>query len=134
MSSSQNCRTSLGESHKKSIQSHRTMFVLKSFNLMSNFHSSLQMIILESFSKLFPTIPPVIISMHLTLMDRKLIRHTSLLKVCSLLRLIILQLINILLAPTEVTLHDFIRMIWQLRIQSIIMLTRLFEDGKVNKQ
>ena len=43
-------------------------------------------------------------------------------------------LMNIVLAPTEVTLHDFIRMIWQLRIQSIIMLTRLFEDGKVNKQ
>lgn len=34
-------------------------------------------------------------------------------------------------APTETTLHDFIRMIWQLRIQSIIMVTRLFEDGKV---
>ncbi|UJR34076.1 hypothetical protein I4U23_021486 [Adineta vaga] len=33
-------------------------------------------------------------------------------------------------APTETTLHDFIRMIWQLRIQSIIMVTRLFEDGK----
>jgi protein tyrosine phosphatase len=39
-----------------------------------------------------------------------------------------------LVAPTDVTLHDFIRMIWQLRIQSIIMLTRLFEDGKVKKQ
>jgi protein tyrosine phosphatase len=39
-----------------------------------------------------------------------------------------------LLAPTDVTLHDFIRMIWQLRIQSIIMLTRLFEDGKVKKE
>jgi len=39
-----------------------------------------------------------------------------------------------LLAPTDVTLHDFIRMIWQLRIQSIIMLTRLFEDGKVKKK
>ena len=37
------------------------------------------------------------------------------------------------LAPMDVTLHDFIRMIWQLRIQSIIMLTRLFEDGKVKK-
>ncbi len=36
-----------------------------------------------------------------------------------------------LLAPTEMTLHDFIRMIWQSRIQSIVMLTRLFEDGKV---
>lgn len=35
------------------------------------------------------------------------------------------------LAPTDVTLHDFIRMIWQLRIQSIITVTRLFEDGKV---
>ncbi|CAF1274014.1 unnamed protein product [Adineta ricciae] len=33
-------------------------------------------------------------------------------------------------APTETTLYDFIRMIWQLRIQSIIMVTRLFEDGK----
>ncbi|CAF1025802.1 unnamed protein product [Adineta steineri] len=33
-------------------------------------------------------------------------------------------------APTDTTLYDFIRMIWQLRIQSIIMLTRLFEDGK----
>jgi protein tyrosine phosphatase len=39
-----------------------------------------------------------------------------------------------LLAPTDVTLHDFIRMIWQLRIQSIIMLTRLFEDGKVRRK
>jgi len=36
------------------------------------------------------------------------------------------------LAPTDVTLGDFIRMIWQMRIQSIVMLTRLFEDGKVN--
>jgi len=42
--------------------------------------------------------------------------------------------IKIFLAPTDVTLHDFIRMIWQLRIQSIIMLTRLFEDGKVRKK
>ncbi|CAF0950892.1 unnamed protein product [Rotaria sordida] len=33
-------------------------------------------------------------------------------------------------APTDTTLYDFIRMIWQLRIQSIIMVTRLFEDGK----
>lgn len=33
-------------------------------------------------------------------------------------------------APTDATLYDFIRMIWQLRIQSIIMVTRLFEDGK----
>ncbi|CAF0964408.1 unnamed protein product [Adineta steineri] len=33
-------------------------------------------------------------------------------------------------APTETTLHDFIRMIWQLRIQSIVIVTRLFEDGK----
>lgn len=33
-------------------------------------------------------------------------------------------------APTDVTLGDFFRMIWQLRIQSIVMLTRLFEDGK----
>ncbi len=41
---------------------------------------------------------------------------------------------KILLAPTDVTLYDFIRMIWQLRIQSIIMLTRLFEDGKVKKR
>ena len=40
---------------------------------------------------------------------------------------------NFVLAPMDVTLHDFIRMIWQLRIQSIIMLTRLFEDGKVKK-
>jgi len=39
-----------------------------------------------------------------------------------------------LVAPTDVTLHDFIRMIWQLRIQSILMLTRLFEDGKVIKK
>lgn len=31
----------------------------------------------------------------------------------------------------DVTVFDFFRMIWQLRIQSIIMLTRLFEDGKV---
>ncbi len=38
------------------------------------------------------------------------------------------------LAPTDTTLHDFIRMIWQLRIQSIIMVTRLFEDGKVKKE
>ncbi|UJR13295.1 hypothetical protein I4U23_000313 [Adineta vaga] len=33
-------------------------------------------------------------------------------------------------APTDTTLYDFIRMIWQFRIQSIVMLTRLFEDGK----
>ncbi|CAF3448455.1 unnamed protein product [Rotaria socialis] len=33
-------------------------------------------------------------------------------------------------APTDTTLYDFIRMIWQLRIQSIVMVTRLFEDGK----
>ncbi|CAF5128548.1 unnamed protein product, partial [Rotaria magnacalcarata] len=32
--------------------------------------------------------------------------------------------------PTDTTLYDFIRMIWQLRIQSIVMVTRLFEDGK----
>lgn len=35
------------------------------------------------------------------------------------------------LAPTETTLNDFLRMIFQLRIQSIVMVTRLFEDGKV---
>jgi protein tyrosine phosphatase len=39
-----------------------------------------------------------------------------------------------LLAPTDITLHDFIRMIWQSRIQFIIMLTRLFEDGKVKSR
>ncbi|CAF4921423.1 unnamed protein product, partial [Rotaria sp. Silwood1] len=33
-------------------------------------------------------------------------------------------------APTDTTLYDFYRMIWQLRIQTIIMVTRLFEDGK----
>lgn len=38
-----------------------------------------------------------------------------------------------ILAPTDATLHDFIRMIWQLRIQSIITVTRLFEDGKVTR-
>jgi len=33
-------------------------------------------------------------------------------------------------APTETTLNDFLRMIFQLKIQSIVMVTRLFEDGK----
>ncbi|CAF1004077.1 unnamed protein product [Didymodactylos carnosus] len=32
--------------------------------------------------------------------------------------------------PTEHTMYDFLRMIWQLRIEYVIMATRLFEEGK----
>jgi hypothetical protein len=50
------------------------------------------------------------------------------------LSLSLFVLLSVCSAPTETTLYDFVRMIWQLRIQSIVMVTRLFEDGKVMRR
>lgn len=76
----------------------------------------------------------VIISTHRTSMDIEQINNTLLLKVCIVNLFVFIWILKYLLAPTDATLFDFIRMIWQLRIQSIITVTRLFEDGKVTRR